>query len=92
MVHWDSWKNLQIINDGIRNFDKQNISKVNPSTGLSQVCEQKSVHLTLKLGKVFIDSILFNAEEFFAAQYVDLEMKTEVVEISGTDIQITLKT
>jgi hypothetical protein len=39
-------------------------------------------------GKIFIDSILFNLEEFFAVIFLDLEIKMEVVRISRIDIQI----
>ena len=38
------------------------------------------MHLTPSAGKIFIDAILFYAEEFFSAQFVDLATEMEVVE------------
>ena len=65
------------VEDGIRTMDLQNVLKVNPSVGTTQVFEIDGVHLTPTAGKVFIDTILFNSEEFFAAQFIDLESEKE---------------
>jgi hypothetical protein len=45
-----------------------------------QFFEQDVVHLTPTAGKNLIDTILYNAEEFFNAQLIDLDTEMEVVE------------
>ena len=70
----------KLVKDGISTIDLQNVSGINSSIGIAQVFEKDGVHLTPTAGKVFIDTILYNSEEFFDAQFVDLEPEMEVVE------------
>ena len=71
------------IEDGIRIMDLQNVSRIYPFPELTQVFEQDGVHLTPTSGKVFLEAVLFNAEEYFEAEFVDLEMEVEVAGSSG---------
>ena len=65
------------VEDGIRAMDLQNVSKVSAPIKISQVFEADGVHLTPTAGKNFLETILFNSEEFFTAQFIDLENEME---------------
>ena len=70
----------KILDEGLKTIDLQNVSKIQTSSGISQVFEQDGVHLTTTSGSVFVNAVLFNAEEFYSAQFIDLETEMEVVE------------
>ena len=65
------------IEDGIKDMDLGNVTKIEGLAEKAQVFDKDGVHLTGTSGKAFIDAILFHAEEFFLADFIDLEMETE---------------
>jgi hypothetical protein len=65
------------LDDPIRRMDLRNVSKIGAPIKISQVFEPDGVHLTTTAGKHFIETILYNAEEFFTAEFVDLKNESE---------------
>jgi hypothetical protein len=69
-------KNLGTIettmSDGIFQMKKDNVTKVESISALSQSFEKDGVHLTKESGKCFLSVVLEQAEAFFKAEFVNL--------------------
>jgi hypothetical protein len=65
------------LREGIRMMDKRNVGKIDVSIRMSQVFESDGIHLTESAGKVFVNTLLFNADALFNAEVVDLEEEME---------------
>ena len=61
------------LGEGIRVMDKRNVGKLDGPIKMSQVFESDGVHLTPASQKVFINTLLFNADAFFNAEVINLE-------------------
>ena len=75
------------LGEGIRTMDKRNVGKIDAPIKMSQIFEQDGVHLTPSSGKVFVNTMLFNADAFFNTEVVDLEedMETNTTEKDTKD-------
>jgi hypothetical protein len=61
------------LGEGIRIMNKRNVGKIDGPIKMSQVFESDGVHLTPASRKVFINTLLFNADAFFNAEVINLE-------------------
>ena len=71
------------IAEGIRQMDLRNVGKIDGPIKMSQVFEEDGVHLTPCSGKVFVNTILYNADAFFTAELIDLEEEMEIDRMDG---------
>ena len=65
------------IEEGIKEMDLGNVAKIGSSVEQTQLFEKDGIHLTSPSGKVFVDAILFYGDEFFSADFIDLEKEPE---------------
>ena len=75
---------------GIRMMDKLNVGKIDGPIKMSQVFEKDGVHLTPSSGKVFVNTILYNAGAFLNTEVVELNEDMEVEE-EGEDPNLKVK-
>ena len=52
---------------------KKNVGKIDAPIRMSQMFQQDGVHFTPTSGKVFVNTMLFNADTFFNTEIVELE-------------------
>jgi hypothetical protein len=65
--------------------DLQSVAKIEGSPTWSQVFGNDGVHLTEASGKVFVETVISNAEVFFKQEIVDLEEDERMNEGQGTE-------
>ena len=72
------------LGEGIRRMDKKNVGKIDAPIRMSQMFEQDGVHFTPSSGKVFVTTMLFNADTFFNTEIVELveDMDTSSSKVS----------
>jgi hypothetical protein len=65
------------LGEGIRVMNRSNVGKIDGPIKMSQPFEQDRVHFTPSSGKVFINTLLFNADAFFNAEIINLDEEME---------------
>ena len=65
------------LGEGIRVMNKSNVGKIDGPLKMSQLFKQDGVHFTPSSGKVFINTLLFNADAFFNAEVINLDEDME---------------
>jgi hypothetical protein len=60
-------------NDNIKAMGLENVARIDGSPGCTQLFDKDGVHLTEASGKVFLETIIANAETFFTQEIIELE-------------------
>ena len=68
------------LGEGIRVMNRSNVGRIDGPIKMSQLFEQDGVHFTPSSGKVFINTLLFNADAFFNAEVINLDDEMETGE------------
>ena len=63
----------KIFDETIKEMRAQNVAKINGPPSCTQVFAADGVHLTETAGKLFVESIISEAEVFFKQEIIDLE-------------------
>ena len=84
---------VKFFDDGINSIGRSNIAKLDPLSRMSQKFEYDGVHLTPECGAIFVETMLENAEAFFNAEIVDIDLDEEMEtgEAAGKAIVIEQK-
>ena len=84
--YMDTHENMcRIYGEIIKAMNLKNVAKIEGSPTSSQVFGNDGVHLTEVAGKVFVETIISNAEVFFKQEVIDLEEDEEMIDGHGTD-------
>ncbi len=75
----------KIYSDLIKDMNLQSVAKIEGSPTWSQVFGNDGVHLTEASGKVFVETVISNAEVFFKQEIVDLEEEERMNEGQGSE-------
>jgi hypothetical protein len=59
----------------------QNVSKIDILVKLSLAFKKDVVHFTENAGKLYVNTLLYNAEVFFKAELIELENEMEINEV-----------
>ena len=71
------------LGEGVRLMDKMNVGRIDGPIKMSQVFEKDGVHFTPSSGKVFVNTILYNADAYFNTEVVELneDMEESAMEV-----------
>jgi hypothetical protein len=69
---------VKFFDEGVNSIGRSNISKLDPLSKMSQKLEYDRVHLTPECGSIFVEMTLGNAEAFFSAEIVDIDMDEDM--------------
>jgi hypothetical protein len=73
VVYTDGHENLcRIFSESIKEMRAQKVAKINGSPGWTHIFSTDGVHLTEAAGKIFVESIISDAEAFFNQEILDL--------------------